>query len=145
MLVDGLTIPSLLVEAVGAGRWPHSTDEANRQHLHSVVPEERVRGLAANESEIYLYPPPFHTVSSVLGGTAGDFYRRFGALDQLVPKAAIEIADFGLGSDAPILLDYRASRTDPRVIRLSWSGNSRPNEWVLVAVDFPSFMKALGL
>jgi hypothetical protein len=91
-----------------------------------------------------LYPPPFRTVASVLAGSDA-FYRRFGVVEQMVPEAAIEIADFGLGSDAPILLDYRASPTDPSVIRLCWPADGRPNLWKVMAPDFASFIRALGL
>jgi hypothetical protein len=145
MLVDGLPIPSLLLEALASGRWPRTSDESVRQNLRSLVPVERIRRLAPDESAIYLYPPPFATVARHLAGQGADFYRRFGAVDQLVPEAAIEIGDFGLGSDAPILLDYREGLTDPSVIRLCWPGDGQPNVWRVMAPDFPSFMLALGL
>jgi hypothetical protein len=57
---------------------------------------------------------------------------------------ALDIADFGLGSDAPILLDYREDTTNPRVIRLRWQQGT-PNQWVIMAPDFRSFVEALGL
>ncbi len=145
MRVDGLLIPDLLIEALDAGKWPRTANEALKQNLRSLVPEERVRQMAPDESHIYLYPPPFHTVARTVTGSGADFYARFGALDQLVPEAAVEIADFGLGSDAPILLDYRDGPTDPCVIRLSWPGDGRPNRWVVMAPDFRSFVEVLGL
>jgi len=145
MRVDGLLLPQPLVEALESGRWPRTAAEAVKQNLHCLVAEERIRGFAPDESIIYLYHPPFHTVASVLAGRDATFYHQFGMLEQIVPEAAIEIADFGLGSDAPILLDYRASPTDPSVIRLCWPGDGRPNCWKVMAPDFSSFIKALGL
>ncbi len=145
MLVDGLPIPPLLLEALDSGRWPRTADEAIRQNLRSLVAEDRIRSLAPEERTIYLYPPPFATVASHLAGRGADFYRRYGVVDQLVPEAAIEIGDFGLGSDAPILLDYRGSPTDPIVIRLRWPGGGQPNLWRVMAPDFPSFIRGLGL
>jgi hypothetical protein len=145
MLVGGLPVPALLLEAIEAGRWPRTSHEANQQNLRSLVAEERIRQLAPEESKIYLYPPPFATVARHLEGQGADFYRKFGAVDQLVPEASFVIGDFGLGSDAPILLDYRTSLTDPRVMRLYWPGDGKPNVWKVMAPDFPSFMKALGL
>ena len=57
----------------------------------------------------------------------------------------LDIGDFGLGSDAPILLDYRGDVANPRVIRLRWAGGGKGNEWVVMAPDFSSFVAALGL
>lgn len=145
MLVDGLPVPLLLLEALDSEKWPRTTDEAIKQNLRCLIPEERVRRLAPDESKIYLYPPPFATIARHLAGQGADFYHKFGMVDQLVPEAAFEIGDFGLGSDAPILLDYRESSTDPKVIRLFWPGNGMPNVWRVMAPDFSSFMKELGL
>jgi hypothetical protein len=145
VLVDGLLIPERLVAAVAAGRWPRTAEEASRQNSRCLVPEERIRSVAPEESKIYLYAPPFHTVANILSGLGADFYRKFGAVDQLVPEVAVEIADFGLGADSPILLDYRASTIRPCVIRLSWPGDGTPNRWVVLTADFTTFIDALGL
>jgi hypothetical protein len=144
MRIDGLVIPDGLLAALEAGRWPRTGDEAQRQNLHCPVPVDRIRSLAPEESWLFLYPPPFATVAQALAG-GQDFYTRFGSIDQIVPEAAIEIADFGLGSDAPVLLDYRTGPTNPRVIRLLWAGEGRPNRWVAMAPDFSAFAEALGL
>ena len=58
---------------------------------------------------------------------------------------ALDIGDFGLGSDAPILLDYREDAAEPRVIRLRWVGSGKCNEWVVMAPTFGNFVEALGL
>lgn len=145
MLVGGLPLPQELLDALETDRWPRSAKEAMKQNLHSLVPEQRLRVLAPDESRIYLYPPPFYTVASALERSEDTFYHRFAALDQIVPEAAIEIGDFGIGSDSLIILDYRASATDPRVLRLCWPRNGRPNYWEIMSPDFPGFIKALGL
>jgi hypothetical protein len=145
MRVDGLLIPDVLLAAIDAGRWPRTADEALKQNLRPLVPEERIRRLAPEESQLYLYPPPFATVARALAGSGRDFYTRFGAVEQLVPEATIEIADFGLGSDALVVLDYRAGPTDPRVLRLLWPGDGQSNRWVVMAPDFPTFVEALRL
>ena len=144
MLVDGLPIPALLLEALETGRWPRTADEANRQNSRPLVSEDYLRRPAPDEPGLYLYAPPFHTVARILVGRGADFYRRFGAVDQLVPEAAVEIGDFGLGSDSPILLDYRGRPTDPRVISLRWPGDGRPNVWTVLTPDFPTFVRSLG-
>ena len=123
MVVDGLLIPDLLLAMIAAGRWPRTADEAAKQNLHSRVPEDRNRKLR----RIYLYAPPFHTVGKIVAGSGKDFYARFGVIHELVPEASVEIGDFGLGSDTPILLDYRADPAAPRVLHLEWPGGGRPN------------------
>jgi len=141
MRVDGLLIPDLLQVMIAAGRWPRTPDEARKQNLRSLIPEDRNRSLRG----IYLYPPPFHTLAEIVAASRRDFYTKFGALHELVPEASVEIGDFGLGSDAPIVLDYRASPADPKVINLEWPGDGGPNHWVVMAPDFASFVEALGL
>ncbi len=139
MIVDCLLIPDLLEEMIAAGRWPRTADEAMKQNVQSRIPEDRIRRLR----RIYLYPPPFRTLANV--AAVDDFYKRFGALHELVPEASVEIADFGLGADAPILLDYRFGPASPRVIHLEWGKRGEPNFWVVMAPDFASFVEMLGL
>lgn len=141
MLVDGLLIPALLQAMIADGRWPHTADEASKQNLCSRVSEDRNRRLRS----IYLYAPPFHTVAWITAGSGRDFYSRFGALHELVPEASIEIGDFGMGSDAPILLDYQADPVDPRVICLEWADRGDSNYWGVLARNFAGFVEMLGL
>lgn len=58
---------------------------------------------------------------------------------------AVDIGDFGLGSDAPILLDYRTDTSNPSVIRLKWSLNGIANQWVPMADSIQHFVDVLGL
>jgi hypothetical protein len=141
MVVDGLWIPNLLQAMIDVGRWPRTADEALKQHPRSLIPEDRNRRLRG----IYLYAPPFHSVAEIVAGSGKDFYTQFGELHELLPGALVEIGDFGLGSDAPILLDYRVDPAAPRVIHLEWPGGGRPNYWVVMAPDFASFVEVLGL
>ena len=141
MVVDALLIPELLQAMLDAGRWPRTADEALKQNLYSLVPEDRNRRLRG----IYLYAPPFHTVAQIVAGSGKEFYARFGVLHELEPEASVEIGDFGLGSDSPILLDYRADPTAPKVVYLEWPGGGQANHWVVMAPDFASFVEMLGV
>jgi hypothetical protein len=58
---------------------------------------------------------------------------------------ALDIGDFGLGSDAPILLDYCESPEPPCVIRLRLSPHGRENHWVVIAPDLETFVREIGL
>lgn len=143
MVVDGLKIPEQLLSMLETGRWPRTEADTTQQNLRSRASADRIRALAPEESHLYLYAPPFRTVARIVVGNP--FYAEFGGLDHIVPEAAIEIGDFGLGSDAPIILDYRTIPDNPRLLRLRWPGGGQPNEWVMMARDFRSFVEALGL
>ncbi len=58
---------------------------------------------------------------------------------EIDPDNTIIIGDFGLGSDAPIALDYRKDKNNPAVIRLCWTKES--NHWVEIAPNFAEFSK----
>lgn len=77
-------------------------------------------------------------------GGAGDFWEEFGALDQIDPELALVIGDFGLGSDSPIILDFRQAQNPP-VLRLQWGPRGQGNRWVQGAPDFDEFASMLGL
>jgi hypothetical protein len=144
--VSMLPLPELLLRLIDSGVWPSSNGPSmTRQQLKPLFTEENVRRFAKEESLICLQPHPFPTVASERdAGGAGDFWERFGALHQIDPKMAVIIGDFGLGSDAPIVLDYSRNAVDPPVMRLRWGPNQK-NEWVQGAQNFREFASILGL
>ena len=54
------------------------------------------------------------------------------------------LVTFGLGSDAPILLDYRQGGSSTPVIRLQWR-KPEANVWARCADSFDGFADMLGL
>jgi hypothetical protein len=73
-----------------------------------------------------------------------NYWKRYGALSQINPRLALIIGDFGLGSDAPIILNFAANCEDPPVFRLRW-GSGGNTEWIQGATNFDEFAKLLGL
>ncbi len=139
-----LAIPRLLEELLAGGRWTRNASEAMAQNLKSRVPRERVRALAPDEDLLYLLPPPFQTEREK--SKVNPYWNSpMAAPDAIDFDLAVDIGDFGLGSDAPILLDYRVDAANPRVIRLRWSPDGKDNQWVLMSPDFDSFVQELGL
>ena len=139
-----LPIPSRLTSLIQAGKWPCDWREMNAQNLRPRFRPEQVHRIAAEESEICLQSPPFRTVAEyAAAGGSGDFWPRFGALEQIVPEKVVIIGDFGLGSDAPIALDYSRGASSPVVIRLRWKYPQ--TEWVKCAENFEEFADILGL
>jgi hypothetical protein len=141
-----LTLPPLLTQLIANGRWPRDSNEAQMQNLRPRVPEERIKLLAPEESMLYLLAPPFHTVRA-LSESNGFWTSEDAAPSEIDFDLCLDIGDFGLGSDAPILLDYRHDRVQPRVLRLRWSRDvpRGPNHWVSMAPNFDAFAQALGL
>jgi hypothetical protein len=138
-----LVLPPLLEELIATGRWPRNSTESLAQNLKSRVAPERVKALAPEEDWLYLFPPPFQTVREKSKNNPY-WMSPMSAPDGIDFDLALDIGDFGLGSDAPILLDYREDEKNPRVIRLRWRAGE-PNRWVVMAPDFESFVEALGL
>jgi hypothetical protein len=145
MEVDGLTLPGELVQLLDDKRWPRDAAEAERQHLQPIVPSGAVQNLAADETAIFLYPPPFGAVRAGSSGVAPFWNDPRSAPGEISFAKSIVIGDFGLGSDSPIILDYRVSLSTPRLLRLKWGAISEGNHWILLAKDFREFAEKLAL
>ena len=105
--------------------------------------------VAPKENSIFLCSPPFHTVAVDIAARqkrfgVDRFWSTYGALESISPELSLIIGDFGLGSDSPIVLDYRQSGSTPSVLRLEWR-KPEPNVWVRCAENFDEFADMLGL
>jgi hypothetical protein len=156
-MVGNLPLPKRLLTLIDSGLWPRTPDEAMHQNVRSLVYKERVQVFAPEQDRMYLLSPPFSTVARRI--TQGDkFWAKFGALEQISPELSVFIGDFGLGSDSPILLDYRQEVPTPAVVRLELNpilGEIMPNGrknllgwanvWLRCADTFDAFADMLGL
>jgi hypothetical protein len=155
-MVGTLSLPKRLLTLIDSGFWPRNPDEAKRQGLRGFVSKERIQFFAPEQDQIHLLSPPFMTVATRMAHNK--FWSRFGALEQISPELSVDIADFGMGSDSPILLDYRPDVSNPAVIRLKLnpvlgetlaSGRKRvvgwTNVWLRCADTFDAFADMLGL
>jgi hypothetical protein len=143
-----LPLPTLLCDLIAAGVWPAERSAVWAQYQRPLASAERVRKLAAEEKEIHLFSPPFHTIADEVASASvvvvNEFWKRHGALDEIIAEKALILGDFGLGSDAPIILNYAVDALDPPVFRLRWAPN-QPNKWVQGARNFGEFAFLLGL
>jgi hypothetical protein len=142
--VGSLLIPKRLLALIDSGFWPRTSGEERQQILHPLVTRESILLFAPEEERIYFVKPPFHTIEKRVNGKENEFWSKFGAPEGVSPELSISIGDFGLGSDSPILLDYRQDRSNPAVIRLKWR-KPESNVWVLCANSFDEFADMLGL
>lgn len=141
-----LQVPALLDELVATGRWPHDADAQLAQNLGPLVSPERVRRLAPDQDRIYLCVPPFVPIGR--RSDPKDFFNWPSSDPSGIDyDQAIMIGDFGIGSDSPIVLDYREDAANPRVVHLRYEPNAPPlvGKWVVLTPDFLSFVEALGL
>ena len=143
-----LAFPKLLTDLIVAGVWPANAKAACAQNLRPLVSSERVRMFAAEEDEVHLSCPPFRTIAQEVASASPivvkEFWARHGALHEIVAEKALILGDFGLGSDAPIILNYAVDAVDPPVFRLRWVAN-QPTRWVQGARSFAEFAWLLGL
>lgn len=60
------------------------------------------------------------------------------------PEDCVIIADFGIGSDNPIVLDFA---TDPPTVRTQYfrAGSELGSKWVTIATGFDDFVELIGL
>lgn len=132
-----LPIPRELTDLISTGFWPRDWDQALAQHLRPLVPKSSVRRFAPEEDQVFLFPPPFLTVRQRLKPEEMFWTDPQIAVHEIDPDLTLLIGDFGLGSDAPIVLDYRDRPDEPRVIRLRWAADG--NHWVEIAPTFAAF------
>jgi len=92
-------------------------------------------------------PPPFRTIADhAKGKMLPLFWSKYGALDVISPRDALVIGDFGIGSDAPIILYYREGTSRPPVLWLRWEKDEpKRTTWVKGADDFDEFADLLQL
>src|SRR5947209_3704135 len=122
MKCDGWSIPDELQALIAIGRWPRDKNQQCAQHSRPLVPLDRVQAFAPEEYGIYLLAPPFRTVREEVAESERHFWKSpLAAPDEISFEHSIIIADFGFGSDAPILFDYRLDPLCPSVLRLRWS------------------------
>lgn len=141
-----LKLPIELQDLLRKGRWPRNDGEARAQNTRPLVPGSRVAaatdGDEGRESNLYLDPPPFATAETCADHNA--WWRSEEAAPEGIDlRLALVIGDFGLGSDAPIILDYREHRGCPSVLRLKWAQEG--NRWVEMAPSFADFARVLKL
>jgi len=91
--------------------------------------------------------PPFPTVAKRRQDPRQiEFWDKFAAPEGISPELSVDIGGFELGSDSPILLDFREDPKNPTVVRLKWrKAEGLPNVWVRCAGSFDEFADMLGL
>ena len=112
-----LPLPPALQRLIDSGFWPRNQQESQAQHSKPLITKAKVQAFAPDEDGIHLYPFPFYTVSEC-GQYGEEWWDEWTAVHMIDPARTLIIADFGIGSDTLIALDYRRDINNPTVIRL---------------------------
>ena len=137
-----LEIPKELLTLVEDGIWPKDEKESMRQNIVLLITRENLKKVAPDEDYIYFYAPPFEIVDSLIKENR-EFWIEHGAIDSIEPEKCLMIGDFGLGSDAAIILDYSKDLSKPTVKRQVWSNGG--NYWDTIAPSFKEFVAKIEL
>jgi hypothetical protein len=138
-------VPSEISDLITLGWWPKDRESTNKQNLQPLVQKSVIQRFAPEEYTIYLLPPPFVRVEDCLINEKSFWRDPRSALHEIDPGKTVIIGDFGLGSDAPIALDYRKNPDYPAVIRLRWSEHGKDNHWVEIAPDVKTFIELITI
>ena len=112
-------------------------DRLGKEAAHKVSPED---------DRIYLFRPPFYTVDENAKSNPNFWLKSLTNVGEIDYERSVEIADFGLGSDSSIILNYEVSM-EPRVMYLKWSFENgiESNSWVCTHETFEHFARDVGL
>ena len=137
-------LPAMLNKLIESGVW--ATGNSNQQELRPLLGKEAAQKLSAEDRRIVLMTPPFHTIGDEVRG--GNNFWKTGVTNpnEIDYERALIIADFGLGSDSPIILYYETANS-PTVMYLRWLGNGQNirHQWVETHTTFDEFASAVGL
>ena len=140
MRINSLPIPKQLILLIENGKWKHPGDEI----LRELIPE--------------FYTSAFDSVDFLTSFEAieraskisfvDEFYKEGPGSKSNVPDLPWVDAELRLyiavsavpGADVGIALDYRTSRSDPRVVALVYGGDNGGFSWILVKNGFSDFV-----
>ena len=96
--------------------------------------------LSPENDRIVLMYPPFRTVQDDIDAGNQFWDRDLTNVGEIDYANAVIVADFGIGSDSPIIL-YYGKREQPIIMYLKWSGNGDAisHSWVGTHESFDQF------
>jgi hypothetical protein len=146
--VNGLLLPSLLMTLLAQDRWRHPGDTL----IHTLIPclegpIELFPSIEAMEQASswthWLEEPNLSQRLHIVRGSASSIPIDLPWVDG--EQFVVIAGSREYGDDQLIALDYRTSRTDPRVIVCAWYPEPMGCLWIEVTAAFSLFVKQLGL
>lgn len=113
MNVAGLVLPTELVRLIREGRWPRTAEEAEKQTRHPLIAPDRYQRFDSHAP--FFFAPPFFTLQQRIDSGERFWLDSIAAPSEISHSLAVDLGDFGIGSDAAIVLDYSEDRAAPSV------------------------------
>jgi hypothetical protein len=143
MDVNGLPIPLGLIGLIECGKW---SAQASAPGAMVDVGKEKARRLSEDADQLILMPPPFHTIADEVTKGNQFWEKDLSNVGEIDYSRAVIIADFGLGSDSPVILYYGEGH-EPSVMYLKWIFDDTKvrHSWVQTHASFDEFARDVGL
>jgi hypothetical protein len=141
-----LELPKLLSQLIEQGTWPQAGANVNEQEFEPIIDSGIVNKIFPGEDRVSLMPPPFHTIADEKYDEHDFWKTGVSNYVEIEYSKALIIADFGVGSDSPIVL-YYGSENEPDIRFLKWLGNgsSITHKWIRSHGSFEEFANEVGL
>ena len=138
-----LPIPEHLTALIAQGAW---TPTGATPGMMINLGKDAAHRLSSEDDELILMPPPFHTIADEVVGGNSWWNTYLGNVGEIDYSKALIIADFGMGSDSPIVIYYQPL-TEPVVMYLKWErqGQQIKHSWIRTHSSFVDFAKDVGL
>lgn len=143
MISPKLLLPDLLVTLIASGAWtPAGAQVGHWRDLGKI----HARKLSPDDDQLVLVPPPFRTIADDVAAGNSWWITALTNVGEIDYSKALIIADFGMGSDSPIVL-YYGSPDRPVVKYLHWEWrNNRPvHRWEQTHSSFSDFARDINL
>jgi len=142
--INGLPLPSLLIEMLHSGRWLHPGDEA----IKRLIPFLSDPIVFLQSVESMRRESPKHFAGDLVMARTFRFVDNPTEASDLpwldVHRAVFIAVNRVPGDDVAIALDYRTDATIPRIVASDWGGGKTGCRWREVAPSFAAFVARLA-
>ncbi len=138
--------PPLLMELINTGRWKQPSDETIKRVIPFLQePLDFLLDIEAMQRESTSFRADSPEMSELFHEYRGSKIpeRELPWLD--VDKALFIAVNRVSGADLGIVLDYRTSLEDPRVVASDWLSGGSTHHWREVESRFSEFVRKLGI
>lgn len=139
----GLDFPKSLLDEIESENWQNGFFDQNIRHLLTELKlSQNLDIFYYSRMTIESESKSFHNIMESGNKEEIDMfvgeYSKISKEKTIAPEFTMLIADFGLGSDQPIALDYRRDLSQPEVWMLVWG---EKNYWTMISSTFENFIK----
>ncbi len=143
MKVHDLILPEAIEALIADAVWsPADTPQGFLKNLG----EACAKKISPDDDQLILMAPPFHTIQDEVDGGNEWWVSGLTNPTEIDYSQAVIIADFGAGSDSPIILHYQHEQ-EPVVMYLKWTYHDQDvkHSWVKSHESFEQFACEMGL